>query len=134
MPAGRLFAYGTLQDPDVQTAVLGRRAAVEARGRLHGHVALTVVGDSYPMLVPRPGAATSGTILCDLSPADLQALDRYEGTGYRRGAVRITADGGMMIAAEAYFPVKGLTAGAAAWRLDDWTRRHKRAFLGQLRP
>lgn len=132
MPTGRLFAYGTLRDPDVRAAVLGRQPAAEARGRLHGHVALTVIGDSYPVLVPRAGAATSGAILSGLSRADWLALDRYEGPGYRRLPVRVATSGGMF-AAEAYFPTRGLKAGDAAWDLDGWTRRHKQAFLRRLR-
>jgi gamma-glutamylcyclotransferase (GGCT)/AIG2-like uncharacterized protein YtfP len=134
MPTGgRLFAYGTLRDSDVLAAVLGRQPAVEGAGRLAGHVALAVVGDSYPILVPRAGAWAAGTILAGLAPADWRALDRYEGTGYRRLAVRIvTTDGTVM--AEAYFPAKGLKPGALAWDLDDWTRRHKPAFLRRLRP
>ncbi len=133
MIPGRLFAYGTLQDPDVLAAVLGRQPGIEARGRLRGHVALTVIGDSYPILVPRPGAATPGTVLGPLSPADWLALDRYEGPGYRRLAVRVATDCGAL-AAEAYFPARGLKPGPAAWILDDWTRRHKPSFLRRLRP
>ncbi len=133
MPRGRLFAYGTLRDPDILTAVLGRCPELGAVGRLPGHVALAVVGQSYPILVPRAGATTPGTILSGLSDADWQALDRYEGTDYRRQAVRVTTAGGIVVA-QAYFPLKGLKPGSDAWDLDDWARRHKRAFLRLLRP
>lgn len=133
MAGARLFAYGTLRDPDVLRAVLGRVPATDAGARMHGHVALTVVGDSYPILVPRAGAVTPGSILAGLGAADWLALDRYEGPGYRRLPVRVsTADG--MVAADAYFPLRGLRATDAAWDLADWTRRHKPAFLRRLRP
>ncbi len=133
MPAGRLFAYGTLRDPDVLSTVLGRVPAIEGAARMHGHVALTVVGDCYPILVPRAGAVTPGSILAGLGPADWLALDRYEGTGYRRLPVRVSTAGGM-VAADAYFPLRGLQATAVAWDLAGWTRQYKPAFLRRLRP
>lgn len=132
MATGRLFAYGTLRDPDVLAAVLGHRPAVAGLGRLHGHVALTVAGESYPILVPRPGAATTGTILAGLTAADWQALDRYEGAGYRRLPILVSTGAGM-VSADAYIPARGLTAGTTVWDLADWTRRHKPAYLRRLR-
>lgn len=131
MQTDRLFAYGTLRDPDVLAAVLGRRPELGPQGRLAGHVALTVVGDCYPILVPRAGAATVGTFVSGLSGADWQRLDRYEGSGYCRQPVRVASSLGA-IAAQAYFPRRLLKAGPSPWDLDDWTRRHKQAFLGQF--
>jgi len=45
----------------------------------------------------------------------------------------VTTGHGIVIA-QAYFPSKGLTPAAGTWDLDAWTRRHKPAFLRQLRP
>jgi len=131
MATDRLFAYGTLRDPEVLTAVLGRLPEMGPPGRLPGHVALTVVGQCYPVLVPRAGTATPGTLISGLSSADWQLLDGYEGPGYRRQSVRVAADGGT-VTAQAYFPLRGLKAGPIRWDLDDWTRRHKQAFLRQF--
>jgi gamma-glutamylcyclotransferase (GGCT)/AIG2-like uncharacterized protein YtfP len=131
MATDRLFAYGTLRDPEVLTAVLGRLPELGPPGRLPGHVALTVVGQCYPVLVPRAGTATPGTLISGLSPADWQQLDRYEGPGYRRQSVRVAADGGI-VAAQAYFALRGLKAGPIPWDIDGWTRRHKQDFLRQF--
>jgi|TARA_B100000123_G_scaffold106403_1_gene78018 gamma-glutamylcyclotransferase (GGCT)/AIG2-like uncharacterized protein YtfP len=103
-----LFAYGTLQDPAVQTAVFGRDLGPGAPDRLSGfrlsHIPVEdpqITAETglihYPILIPTPDAAppVPGR-LYPLTPADLTAADAYEGEAYRR--VRVTT-----------------AAGAAAW-------------------
>jgi gamma-glutamylcyclotransferase (GGCT)/AIG2-like uncharacterized protein YtfP len=105
MTAGSLlFAYGTLQDPAVQTAVFGRDLGPGAPDRLSGfrlsHIPvddLQVTAETglthYPILIPTPDAAppVPGR-LYPLTPADLTAADAYEGEAYRR--VRVTTEAG----------------------------------------
>lgn len=105
MTAGSLlFAYGTLQDPAVQTAVFGRDLGPGAPDRLSGfrlsHIPvddLRVTAETglthYPILIPTPDAAppVPGR-LYPLTPADLTAADAYEGEAYRR--VRVTTEAG----------------------------------------
>ena len=104
-----LFAYGTLQDPAVQTAVFGHVLEPGAPDRLSGfrlsHIPVDAspVDDTqvtaetglthYPILIPTtdetppvPGR------LYPLTPADLTAADAYEGEAYRR--VRVTTEAG----------------------------------------
>ena len=73
MTAGSLlFAYGTLQDPAVQTAVFGRDLGPGAPDRLSGfrlsHIPvddLQVTAETglthYPILIPTPDAAPPGS-------------------------------------------------------------------------
>jgi len=99
-----LFAYGTLQDPAVQTAVFGRDLGPGAPDRLSGfrlshipvdapHVTAETGLTHYPILIPTPDAAppVPGR-LYPLTPADLTAADAYEGEAYRR--VRVTTQAG----------------------------------------
>ncbi len=106
MTAGSLlFAYGTLQDPAVQTAVFGRDLAPGAPDRLSGFRLSHIPADDpqvtagtglthYPILIPTPDAAppVPGR-LYPLTPADLTAADAYEGEAYRR--VRVTTEAGV---------------------------------------
>lgn len=100
-----LFAYGTLQDPAVQTAVFGRDLGPGAPDRLSGfrlsHIPVDdtqVTAETglthYPILIPTPAAAppVPGR-LYPVTPADLTAADAYEGEAYRR--VRVTTEAGV---------------------------------------
>ena len=99
-----LFAYGTLQDPAVQTAVFGHELEPGAQDRLSGfrlsHIPvddLQVTAETglthYPILIPKTAEAppVPGR-LYPLTPADLTAADAYEGEAYRR--VRVTTEAG----------------------------------------
>ncbi|MBU2030886.1 MAG: gamma-glutamylcyclotransferase [Alphaproteobacteria bacterium] len=112
-----LFAYGTLQDPAVQTAVFGHALAPHpgtgAPDRLRGfrlsHIpvedppidgppvdAPEITAETglthYPILIPTTDDAppVPGR-LYPLTPADLTAADAYEGEAYRRVRVRTEA-------------------------------------------
>jgi gamma-glutamylcyclotransferase (GGCT)/AIG2-like uncharacterized protein YtfP len=107
-----LFAYGTLQDPAVQTAVFGHALGAGASDRLSGfrlsHIPvddLQVTAETglthYPILIPTTDDAppVPGRLYpltpADLTPADLTAADltaAYEGEAYRR--VRVTTQAG----------------------------------------
>jgi gamma-glutamylcyclotransferase (GGCT)/AIG2-like uncharacterized protein YtfP len=99
-----LFAYGTLQDPAVQTAVFGHVLEPGAPDRLSGfrlsHIPVDdaqVTAETglthYPILIPTTADAppVPGR-LYPLTPADLTAADAYEGEAYRR--VRVTTEAG----------------------------------------
>ena len=109
-----LFAYGTLQDPAVQTAVFGHVLEPGAPDRLSGFRLSHIPVDDppidgppvdapqvtaepglphYPILIPPTGEAppVPGR-LYPLTPADLTAADAYEGEAYRR--VRVTTEAG----------------------------------------
>jgi gamma-glutamylcyclotransferase (GGCT)/AIG2-like uncharacterized protein YtfP len=125
-----LFLYGTLRDPDILAAVLGRTVAE------HDLVAATAPdcaavyfpGQLYPALVRRLGGAAPGLLLASATKGDLMALDAFEGDEYRRGPVRVkTATG--PVAAEGYWPTVAVASSAADWTLDRWMREHKSQVL-----
>lgn len=116
-----LFAYGTLQDPAVQTAVFGHALEPGAPDRLSGfrlsHIPVDkppidgpqVTAETglthYPILIPTTDEAppVPGR-LYPLTPADLTAADAYEGEAYRR--VRVMTQAGaeawVYVAAKGY--------------------------------
>ena len=117
-----LFAYGTLQDPAVQTAVFGHALEPGAPDRLSGfrlsHIPVDdlQVDDTqvtaetglthYPILIPTTDDAppVPGR-LYPLTPADLTAADAYEGEAYRR--VRVTTEAGAEAEAWVYVTAEG---------------------------
>lgn len=92
-----LFAYGTLQLPEVMAAVTGRAFdAVPAvlcdyaRYRLRRRV--------YPGLRYAPAAVTTGTLFLEVDPLSLARLDRFEDAFYTRLEVLVSTSTGQRLA------------------------------------
>lgn len=96
-----VFAYGTLEAPQVVELVLGR-SLPGAPARLHDYVRHRLRGRLYPGIVPRPGSVTTGTLLGNVTARDLARLDAFEGELYERTTVEV-------IATDRPFPVPAFT-------------------------
>lgn len=129
-----LFVYGTLQDPDLLTLVLGR--ALDRRTVLAasapGHRAACLSGGIYPGLRRAPGASASGLLLLGLSRFELELLDAFEGEKYQRGELPVIVDGELHRAA-AYLPLAPPPPTAPDWSLSRWRRLHRQAMLAAER-
>ena len=127
-----LFVFGTLRDPDVLAAVLGRAdgARVEP-ATLAGHAALGVAGRDYPVLAPDPDGEAAGSLLHDLDDADRARLAWFEGEAYALAPCRVETAAGaadaVLFAAAAPLPTAG------PWRLEDWRRDAKAGFVERAR-
>lgn len=97
-----LFSYGTLQQEDVQMAILGRRLAGRPDA-LAGYATSTVEitdpaviatsGKSHHSIVRhtgRVGDQVTGTVF-RITQAELAAADAYEVSDYKRIAVRLAS-------------------------------------------
>jgi gamma-glutamylcyclotransferase (GGCT)/AIG2-like uncharacterized protein YtfP len=95
--ARHVFAYGSLIEPGRLDAVLGHKHLGERlAARLLGYQRMVEPMYPYPYVVPAPGASVHGVLLMDLSPYDMQALDRYEEVesgAYQRETVEVEAWG-----------------------------------------
>jgi gamma-glutamylcyclotransferase (GGCT)/AIG2-like uncharacterized protein YtfP len=89
--------YGTLVDPHCLEGVLGHTHQGERlAARLPGYQRVSDPGYPYPFIVEAQGAWVDGILVMDLSPRDLQVLDRYEDVAdgvYRRAPVQVEAWG-----------------------------------------
>ena len=122
-----LFVYGTLRDPDVLDALLGRTLpAVEATAP--GFRAVHYPQRVYPALIAAQGGNAPGLLLHQLTPIDLAILDAFEGDEYRRATIAVLTPSGM-VDADVYLPIIAIPANAAPWTLEAWTRLHKRTVL-----
>jgi gamma-glutamylcyclotransferase (GGCT)/AIG2-like uncharacterized protein YtfP len=119
--ARHLFAYGTLVDPACLDSVLGHRHLGERlAARLSGYQRVQVRTYPYPFIVEAQGSFVDGVLLMDLSPYDMQVLDRYEEVEsgvYERAPVHVEAYGcgpnAMRMAAETYVAGPSLLASTA---------------------
>jgi gamma-glutamylcyclotransferase (GGCT)/AIG2-like uncharacterized protein YtfP len=129
MPAP-LFVYGTLRDPDLLAAVLGRalRPGEAEPAVAPGFRATFYPGRIYPALIRAPGGAAEGLLLLSLSPFELDLLDAFEGEEYRRGVVPVIV-GEELHEANAYLPAIPV-AGDDPWLLEVWQAEHKSRVLG----
>ena len=121
-----LFAYGTLRDPDLLAAVLGRPLKPHALlfARAPGFRAVPYPGRIYPALIRAPGAAAEGLVLTDITPFERDLLDAYEGDEYRRGPIAVMIEEELH-EVDAYLPVIAIPPGAPDWQLRHWQERHK---------
>lgn len=80
----RIFAYGTLQDPVIQTAVLGHILQGQP-DTLHGFRKSTITFGraAYPIIVADESGSVAGTVY-EVTAEELVLLDHYETSAYRR--------------------------------------------------
>lgn len=125
-----LFFYGTLRDPDILAAVLGRTIPADdlITAVAHSYVAVYVPGRVYPALVSRPGATARGLLLQHATAKDRAALDAYEGDEYGRVVLKVDRDG-TDILANAYLPLLTIPADSPPWSLEHWIEHHKPLVL-----
>lgn len=120
----RLFLYGTLCHVPLLARVLGEPAGALALtpGRLREHAVHWVEGESFPMLLTRPGAMAEG--LCLQVDAKARArLDYYEGGyGFALAEVTVETPEGARTARVYHPEAAGLRPGAP-WSLADWQAR-----------
>ncbi|WP_354040119.1 gamma-glutamylcyclotransferase family protein [Devosia sp. UYZn731] len=130
MSARPLFVYGTLRDPEVLYALLGRTlSASECVGACTpGFQAVHYPQRVYPALIAVPDGNAPGLLLHDLSATELAVLDAFEGDEYRRASISAMAPYGT-VEADVYLPVAHIPADAEPWTLDNWTRLHKLGVL-----
>ncbi len=128
-----LFVYGTLRDPDLLAAVLGRPLRPETMhvARAPGFCAVHYPGRIYPALIRVPGAAAAGLLLTDLTTFERDLLDAFEGEEYRRETIAaMLADEPELHEADAYIPAIAVPNPGEDWLLADWQRLHKPRVLG----
>ncbi len=104
-PCAWLFAYGTLQNPEVQIATFGRRLAGHP-DTLPGY-ALSAIEITDPGVIAASGQARHPIITAtgddndrvqgavfEITPDELEAADRYEAGEYQRVRVRLASGTG----------------------------------------
>ena len=88
----KLFTYGTLQEPETQIDLLGRKLGEGRPDTLRGYRLAKLVGihRAYSIIQPKPGATVDG-IVFEVSASELKRLDDYEGNAYLRVSVTLVS-------------------------------------------
>ena len=123
----RFFFYGTLRDPEVLAAVLGRplppRRLVPAW--LPGHAARRVVAESYPCLVAAPGERVDGVLADGLGARDAARIAFYEGPEYRLANLLARRPAGAAVLARACLLRSPPRDDGGAWDYESWRLAHR---------
>jgi hypothetical protein len=125
------FFYGTLLDEDVRRLVLGPEAArlKLVPARLPGYRRVAKGHSSAPLLARRRGASVEGLLARGLDRRQAARLRHYEGRNYCLARCRVRLAGGKACAAMVYLGEGRIPLCRGSWRLSQWQRRSKRAFL-----
>lgn len=99
-----VFTYGTLEIPEVMTAVTGRDfASVEATAK--DFVRYLIKDRVYPGMMPSPGETTQGRLYWDVDGVCLYILDEFEDEVYMRKLITVETQDGEKFEAFSYlFP------------------------------
>lgn len=126
----RLFCYGTLQIPAVLEAVIGRPLH-GVRAYLPEYAPFQVRQAEYPGLVRSPGKVTPGSLYRDVTTAEIEILDRFEGRLYRRRNQVVVMENGLRIQAWVYMVAAGRDKQVTAtpWRLERFLRTEYPRFM-----
>jgi gamma-glutamylcyclotransferase (GGCT)/AIG2-like uncharacterized protein YtfP len=129
-----VFAYGTLMEPAVMTAVTGQRFS-SLPAELRGYGRFCVQNAVYPGLVAQPAAVTQGVLYCEVDADALASLDTFEAAMYDRRSLAIDVDerptGRRSLSAEVYVTRSSARARLSSekWDLDQFRRLHLGAYL-----
>lgn len=130
----KVFAYGTLQIPEVMHAVTRKHFPAQP-ARLNGYARYGLVGRSFPGLRAEPGAATAGILYSRVGAEALRRLDDFEDDFYRRMTLSVITDSGEEASAEVYVvppEYYGLLT-RYPWELDEFRRTGLREFMARCR-
>lgn len=127
------FFYGTLIDPDVRAAVLGKLTENETvvRAELPDWRRVGLRGRSYPVIVPASGATVEGVAASFAPGAAARVtglLTSFEGTEYRMASVTLLSGQ----TASVFVGSRHCHPTGREWSFSNWERRHKRAFLAGI--
>ena len=131
----RFFFYGTLRDPQLLAAVLGRPPPARRLTSvwLADHAAKGVVGESYPCLLPAPGERVEGVLAHGLDARAAGRIAFYEGPEYRLANVLVHRASGGCVLARACLPRSPLLDDGEIWDYDAWRRDHRDRQLARAR-
>lgn len=131
-----LFFYGTLIDPDIALAVIGRplKQLCAEPATLTGYKAMLVSGQPFPGLIADESAAASGIVIYGVRPDELARLIRYEErVMYGIETLSVRLDGsGALCEAQVFMPQRRVRLSEKPWDFEDWKRHKKRLYMARL--
>jgi gamma-glutamylcyclotransferase (GGCT)/AIG2-like uncharacterized protein YtfP len=126
----RLFSYGTLQFPEVLSAVTGCHLE-GVKAVLDDYACYLVAGKVYPGIIPEREASVEGLVYTGVGEAHFRKLDRFEGDLYERVRVCVTDTEGNPLQAWTYVIRDAMRErlSRTAWNREDFAVEHLPGFL-----
>ena len=125
-----LFFFGSLTDRELLELVLGRDcSAIRFRpARLHGYTTNRVKHESYPLLVPAPGAAVAGQLVGVLTDTDVARIRFFEDDEYVLETARVEIRGGHEECLVC-LPRSPEADSGEAWQPESWSPDEREIFF-----
>lgn len=129
-----LFAYGTLQFPDIMAAVTGR----ERTGKwavLDGYARFGIRDEPFPGIVPSEPHRVEGVLYTGVTPAERRRVDIFEGDPYHRETVtvRLPEDGTWMEAITYVIRPRWRTVlSPSGWDPEEFARRWHDTYVERI--
>jgi gamma-glutamylcyclotransferase (GGCT)/AIG2-like uncharacterized protein YtfP len=96
-----LFVYGSLMFDEVWLQLLGRKHQT-LNANLTGYRRVQIHGQVYPGLKNDMQCIVDGVLVFNLSPNEIEKLDRFEGCDYQRESVNVSGDDGCSYPGDVY--------------------------------
>lgn len=128
-----LFVYGTLQIPEVMSAVTGLQLSCKP-ARLVNFSRHRLLGKTYPGICPNLGHCVNGALYEGVAEAGFRLLDEFEDTFYERRQVTVSLSNGTERTTQAYI-VKEEAYGLLMpvdWSLEDFIEKDLPAFINSI--
>ena len=125
-----LFAYGTLEIPEVMAAVTGQ-SFFSVGATAHGFVRYVLTGKIYPGMISESGASTQGRVYLNVNEQALTLLDEFEDDVYVRKLIDIRTFSGQCLKAFAYLlpeEVRGILS-LDCWNKDKFLSTYLKEYL-----
>ncbi len=130
----RFFFYGTLMDPQVRRAVLGRsddHLLIE-QAVLPGYRRIAATSGNVPVLMRVSGGRVRGLLAQGLEPADLWRIAHFEGRHYHPFRRRVIARHGHRLEAWVFLADSARWSGGRDWDFARWRRRERARLLRRI--
>ena len=128
------FFYGSLRDLELLEAVIDRDTAHLSftPGWVHGFVAETAQGYTFPTLIKNRNGCTDGLLTQGLTDDDIARIGYFEDTEYQPAPVNVTtAD--RDIAAHTFMATSALKSSGEFWNFEHWRQHHKPLLVAVTR-
>ncbi|HAH10000.1 MAG TPA: hypothetical protein DCL54_10320 [Alphaproteobacteria bacterium] len=128
------FFYGSLRDPDVLSAVLGRslEGLTFAPGQLQAFRAERALAYSFPLLVPTHGAVAEGLVTTGLSGEDVARIAYFEDSDYVR-AIQMVEVADSLVPAHVFMAAERLESSGETWDFGRFQTHDKALLLAVTR-
>lgn len=126
------FFFGSLMDDDVARLVLGRSVVARDRlpARAEGFRRALLAGESYPVLLPRPGGHVDGVLTRGVTAAEHARIAWFEDGEYDLAEIPVAVASGERVPAWVCLRRAGTAVNPdSEWSFARWQVEDKASFL-----